>query len=94
MDNMISLECRLNVMQIQTSGINMTQGFLVLESNSVLLASCRPRTDRANSITAICIPRQTPRYGILFSLAYFAARIFPCTPRSPKPPGTRTPSAP
>lgn len=76
-----------------TSGINMTMGVLVSGSNSVLFASCRPRTDRAYSMTAICIPRQMPRYGTLFSRAYLAARIFPCTPRSPKPPGTRTPLA-
>jgi hypothetical protein len=31
---------------------------------------------------------------MLFSRAYFAARIFPWTPLSPKPPGTNTPSAP
>lgn len=72
----------------------MTQGVLVSGSNSVLVASCRPRTDRANSITAICIPKQIPRYGTLCSRAYFAASIFPCTPLSPKPPGTRTPLAP
>jgi len=77
-----------------TSGINMTQGVLVSGLNSVLVASCRPRTDRAYSMTAICIPKQIPRNGTLCSRAYLAARIFPCTPLSPKPPGTRTPSAP
>lgn len=66
----------------------------MLGSNSVLFASSSPRTERANSITAICIPRQIPRKGIFFSRAYFAARIFPSTPLSPNPPGTRTPSAP
>jgi hypothetical protein len=80
--------------QYKTSGMNTTQGLLVSGSNSVLLASCRPRIDRANSMTAICIPRQIPRNGILFSRAYLAARIFPSTPLSPNPPGTRTPSAP
>lgn len=82
------------IKQIDTSGINMMYGLLVWGSNSVLLASCTPRTDRANSMTAICIPRQMPRNGILFSRAYLAAIIFPCTPLSPNPPGTRTPSAP
>ncbi|KAJ0853375.1 hypothetical protein HanRHA438_Chr14g0650461 [Helianthus annuus] len=71
----------------------MTQGCLVSGSNSVLFAFLRPRTDRAYSITAICIPRQIPRYGTLFSRAYLAAIIFPSTPRSPKPPGTTTASA-
>ena len=80
--------------RLNTSGINITQGFVVSELNSVLLASCKPRTDRANSMTAICSPKQMPRYGTLFSQAYFAARIFPCTPLSPNPPGTRTPTAP
>lgn len=46
----------------------MTKGLLVSESNSQLFASWKPRTLRANSITAVCIPRQTPRYGnILFA---------------------------
>lgn len=72
----------------------MTQGFSVFGSNSVLFASSSPRTDRANSITAICIPKHIPRYGILLSRAYFAAMIFPSTPLSPNPPGTSTPSAP
>ncbi|WVZ03798.1 hypothetical protein V8G54_024604 [Vigna mungo] len=45
-------------------------------------------------MTAICIPKQMPRNGTLFSRAYFAARIFPCTPLSPNPPGTRIPLAP
>ena len=80
--------------QLDTSGINTTQGCEVSGSNSVLFVSHMPRTERANSITAICIPRQMPRNGTLFSRAYFAARIFPCTPLSPNPPGTSTPSAP
>jgi hypothetical protein len=77
-----------------TSGISIRQGYLVPASNSVLLASFRPRTDRANSMMATCIPRHMPRYGTLFSLAYLAARILPPTPPWPQPPGTRTPSAP
>lgn len=47
----------------------------------------------ATSITDICMPKQIPRYGTLFSLAYFAAKIIPFTPRSPNPPGTKTQEA-
>lgn len=50
-------------------------------------------TLRMNSRTAICMPRQMPRYGTWWLLAYSAARIMPSTPRLPKPPGTSTPSA-
>lgn len=39
------------------------------------------------------MPRQIPRYGTSFSLAYLAARIMPSTPRMPNPPGTRMPWA-
>ena len=45
----------------------------------------------ANSIKAICIPKQIPRKGILFSLAYFIAEIFPSVPLFPKPPGINNP---
>ena len=38
-------------------------------SNSVLLASASPAAWRACSITASCMPRQMPRYGMLFSRA-------------------------
>ena len=61
-------------------------------SNSVLFAFSKPQTFRANSIVATCIPRHSPRYGILFSRANFAALIFPSTPRSPNPPGINTPA--
>lgn len=74
--------------------MKITQGFLVLGSSSALFASAKPSTFLAYSTTASCIPRQIPRYGTLFSLACLAARIFPCTPLFPKPPGTRIPSAP
>ena len=47
-------------------------------------------TDLANSMTEICMPKQIPKYGTLFSRAYFAANIIPPTPRSPNPPGTST----
>ena len=45
----------------------------------------------SNSTIDNCIPRQRPRNGILFSLAYLMAVIFPSIPRSPNPPGTRIP---
>jgi hypothetical protein len=83
-----------NCSKIITSGMKITHGVFVVGSNSVLLAPCNFMIERANSITAICMPKQMPRYGMLFSRAYFAARIFPWTPLSPKPPGTNTPSAP
>ena len=53
-----------------------------------------PHTLRANSITADCMPRHRPRYGILFSRAYWIVRILPSTPREPNPPGTMIPSTP
>ncbi len=40
------------------------------------------------------MPRQMPKNGIWFSLAYRMALILPSMPRSPKPPGTSTPSQP
>ena len=46
---------------------------------------------RANSTIAICIPKQIPRNGIFFSLAYFIAEIFPSVPLLPKPPGINNP---
>ena len=73
------------------SGMKMTAGYSTFSSNSVELAPFIPRTLRQNSIVATCKPRQIPRYGTLFSLAYFAALIFPSTPRSPNPPGTKIP---
>jgi hypothetical protein len=71
--------------KIITSGMKITHGVFVVGSNSVLLAPCNFMIERANSITAICMPKQMPRYGMLFSRAYFVARIFPWTPLSPKP---------
>ena len=61
-------------------------------SNSVEFAPSMPTTWRANSATAICMPRQTPRNGIRCSRAIRAAAILPSIPRSPKPPGIRMPS--
>ena len=55
----------------------------------------RARRDaRAASITAICMPKQMPKYGTLRSRAKRAASILPSVPRSPKPPGTRMPCTP
>ena len=50
--------------------------------NSALLAA---------SIIAICIPKQIPKKGILFNLAYFMAAILPSLPLFPNPPGISTP---
>ena len=50
-----------------------------------------PHRLRAASTTAICMPKQMPKYGTLRSRANCAARILPSAPRSPKPPGTRMP---
>ena len=76
------------------SGIRSMTGYLPSGANSPDWAPVRPQTWRANSTTAICIPRQMPRKGTLFSRAYRMAAIFPSTPRLPKPPGTRTPAQP
>ena len=66
----------------------------VLASNSVLFAFSKLHTFRANSIAAQCIPKHNPRYGILFSLAYFIASTFPSIPLSPNPPGINIPLHP
>ena len=42
----------------------------------------------AYSTAVICIPKQIPKNGILFSLTYFIVSIIPSIPRSPNPPGT------
>ena len=52
------------------------------------------QTWRAYSTIASCMPRHKPRKGTLCSLAYWQARIFPSTPLSPKPPGTKMPCTP
>ena len=62
-----------------------------IRDSSILWASRKPTTSRANSTIDNCIPRQRPRNGILFSLAYLIAAILPSIPRLPKPPGTRIP---
>ena len=59
---------------------------------SVELAPFKPQTWRANSITAICIPKQMPKKGTRSSRAQRTAAILPSVPRGPKPIGTSTPS--
>ena len=75
------------------SGSRSTTGYGVSGSNSVELAPSMPATWRANSATAICIPRQMPSSGMPRSRAIRVASILPSIPRSPKPPGIRIPSA-
>ena len=55
-------------------------------SNSTLLAFGRFKKLLVYSITAACIPRQIPKNGILFSLAYRTASTLPSMPLTPKPP--------
>jgi hypothetical protein len=43
---------------------------------------------------AICIPKQIPKKGIFFSLAYLIASIFPSVPLLPNPPGIKIPETP
>ena len=40
---------------------------------------------------AICIPKQIPKKGIFFSLAYLIAAILPSVPLLPNPPGINIP---
>ncbi|GAH69426.1 unnamed protein product, partial [marine sediment metagenome] len=54
-----------------------------MESNSELFAPSKFITFRASSITAHCIPKQIPKKGILFSLAYFTVSILPSIPLFP-----------
>src|SRR5690348_16874022 len=58
------------------------------------LTSTIPSTFLANSITHICMQKQMPKKGSLFSRAYFTAIIFPSIPRNPKPGATSNPSSP
>ena len=51
-----------------------------------------PQTLRANSMIATCRPRQMPKNGSSFSRAQRIASIIPSMPRTPKPPGTSSPS--
>ena len=47
----------------------------------------------AASIIAICMPKQMPKKGILFSLAYLIASILPSAPLFPNPPGIKIPES-
>ncbi len=76
------------------SSIISITGSLEVGSISVEWAFLIPKIFLANSITAICIPRQIPKNGNPFSLAYFTAVIFPSIPRWPKPGATNKPSRP
>jgi hypothetical protein len=51
------------------SSMRLMTGCGVALSNSVLVAPFKPQTLRANSMTAICMPRQMPKYGMPFSRA-------------------------
>ena len=62
--------------------------------NSVVPAFFIPAKFRAASTTAICIPKQIPKYGTCLSRANFAALILPSDPLSPNPPGIRMPFTP
>ncbi|CRG03205.1 Uncharacterised protein [Streptococcus pneumoniae] len=64
----------------------------MLGSNSAECAPSKPKTLRANSTVANCIPKQIPKYGTLFSRAYLIDEILPSLARKPNPPGTRIPS--
>ena len=77
---------------VEPSGMKITAGSGQFGTISVECAFFMSNIFRAYSITAACKPRQMPRNGTLFSLAYFAVRILPSVPRSPNPPGTRIPS--
>ena len=67
-------------------------GYVVFLLNSVELPFFSPKTFLENSMHAHCIPKHIPKKGILFSLTYFIADIFPSIPLSPKPGATITPS--
>mmetsp|Transcript_11679 Transcript_11679/g.18719 ORF Transcript_11679/g.18719 Transcript_11679/m.18719 type:complete len:237 (+) Transcript_11679:575-1285(+) len=75
----------------EPSGMKITTGLSACWSISVLFASSMCKTLRAYSITETCMPRQIPKKGTLFNLAYWTANIFPCTPRAPNPPGIKIP---
>ena len=78
---------------LDISGMEMMIGSVVCSLNSAESALGMPHTLRAYSITASCMPRQTPRKGVLVSRAHLMALIIPSVPRKPKPPGTRIPCA-
>ncbi|KRZ34310.1 hypothetical protein T4B_10522 [Trichinella pseudospiralis] len=80
------------ILPVLCSGISITTGAEVSCENSVEFASFKPRTLRANSITAHCMPKQMPKNGTFLCRAQRQAATLPSIPRSPKPPGTKTPS--
>ena len=51
------------------SGIRSMTGWAVVWDSSLEWASAMPHTWRANSTTAICMPRQMPRKGTFCSRA-------------------------
>ena len=76
------------------SAIVEITGCGVRSSNSVELASSRPASERAASITMHCRPRHSPSVGMPRVRAYRTAPSLPSMPRTPNPPGTSTPSTP
>jgi hypothetical protein len=71
-----------------------TTAFAHSGANSLECESLMPHTFRANSMMAVCMPRQMPKNGSPVSRAVRIASTIPSTPRTPKPPGTRRPSYP
>ena len=82
-----SSRCSTAPASVCHSVISATTGCGVFLLNSVLIAPSSPARLRAASITATCMPRQMPRYGMPFSRANRTVSILPSMPRSPKPPG-------
>ncbi|CAC7111089.1 Uncharacterised protein [Staphylococcus aureus] len=74
------------------SGNRSIIGYGVAGSNSAECTPSRPNTFLENSTVASCIPKQIPKNGTLFSLAYLIALILPSLARKPNPPGTKIPS--
>ena len=52
----------------------------VCSLNSVESASRKPQAFRANSMQAVCMPRQMPKYGVFDFRAYLIARSIPESP--------------
>ena len=64
----------------------------LVSPNSLELASSIFNIFLTASMAASCMPKQIPKYGILFSRAYLIAKILPSEPLLPNPPGTSIPS--
>ena len=73
------------------AGILIGQGKTYEEAMKEVQMVVTPFFSDPNSTNVSCIPKHSPRYGILFSLAYLIAQIIPSIPRSPNPPGTKIP---